>query len=187
MSDGPLSTTYSLAAAKTAFPMAQKGVLAQWRCTNVTSEMKELKEESVGIIENGQGRALKFEFELVNPVSDCDGVPILPGKPGSKMTRTINLFARVSGKSHDWFIRSICDIVDALLGTADADNKKGKPPRPDINLGSPTVGAELAQILVSRELIAKMDVRTHEGNTNSDFEKLFFPPDLAAMQTGGAK
>lgn len=184
---GPLSTSYNLAAAKTAFPMPQKGVIATWRCTGVTSEMKDLKEESVGMIEGNQGRVLKFEFELVNPVPDCDGVPILPGKPGSKMTRSINLFAKVSGKSQDWFVRNICDYVDALIGTADSDNKKGKPPRPSIDLASPTIAADLAQILVSRELMAKMDVRTNEGNTFSDFEKVYFPADLAAMQNGGAK
>lgn len=179
MSDGPLSIQYDLSQAKTAFPISQDGIYAKWRAVKVATELRDVKDPSQGLIENGKGKVLKIDFDLVEPVPDTDGAQILPGKPGSKLFKTINLYSKVDSKDPSWFVKSIAGLVDALLGTADSDNKKGKPPRPPLDISAPDFDSQLSALILGQVLVAQMRVNTFEGNTRSEFGKIHFPADLA--------
>lgn len=178
---GPLSIAMNLAEAKVAFPICQDGVYVTWRCSKVSLDSRELKEPSSGVVENNHGKYLKLDFDLVDPAPDTDGQQILPGKPGSKFFDSTNLYSKNDAKDPGWFVKKIAGRIDALLGTADADNKKGKPPRPNIDLTSPTLDADLAALLVGKTLVARMRVsNSAEFGTRSEFGDIRFPADMIA-------
>lgn len=148
-----------LSSTKTAFPMIQDGQYAKFKLEAI----KEGRSE--------KGPFLAFEWHLVDPAPDTDGGQILPGKPGSKMFENIQLYAKPDAVDPEWFKKKISTRIDAVLGTGDADNKKGKPPRP--NLTPETVAAMTGQCL-----IAKMKVTTYEGTTRNEFASVSFPGDI---------
>lgn len=176
----PLSINLDLSQTKVAFPMAAPDTYAKWRVAKVTTDNKTLDHPAVGVVENGVGRVLKIEFDLDEPVADSDGEQILPGKPGAKFFWQCNLYSKTDAKDPTWFVKKICGLVDALLGTSDSDNKKGKPTRPPLNLGAPDFAAQLGSLIIGQLIVAKMTISTFEGTTRSDFKSIHFPADLQA-------
>lgn len=180
MSEQPLSINLDLSQTKVAFPMPNNDIFAKWRVAKVTCDAKVLDHPAVGVVENGVGQVLKIEFDLEEPVADTDGEQILPGKPGAKHFWQCNLYSKMDAKDPTWFVKKISSLVDALLGTSDADNKKGKPPRPQLNLGDPAFASQLGTLIIGQKLTAKMGISTYEGTTRSEFKAIYFPADLQA-------
>ena len=157
---GPLSITLDTSAAKTAIPLIADGKFCDFQLKQVTQKDGE------------KGATISFEFDLVNPTTDTDGNPILPGGLGSKQFVNIQCYAKEDAKDSKWFVKKLARYIDALLGTGDPGNAKGKPARPDFN-------SELVPQLIGKTLKAKVKVRTGEY-TGNDFADVFFPPDLTA-------
>jgi hypothetical protein len=160
MDNQPLDISLNLGDTKTAVPMVKDGELVSLRLANL------------GQVTTEKGKSLKFEYDLVNPAPDTDGGVINPGSMGSKIFENIQLYAKADAKDPKWYEKRIASRIDALLGTGDKDNKKNKPPRPDLN-------AKLVPELLGKTLVAKMRVRTGEY-TGNEIATVTFPGDIAA-------
>lgn len=161
MDNQPLSISLNLSGTKTAIPMVQDGAMVKLRLVSLS----QLKGE--------KGNSLRFEYDLVDPAPDTEGGVINPGSFGSKIFEQIAMYAKPDAKDPQWFYKNIAQRIDALLGTGDAGNKKGKPPRPDLS-------AELVPQLIGKELIAKMQVQQDDNFTGNRIKNVTFPGDIAA-------
>lgn len=125
-----------------------------------------IKEES-----GEKGKTLILEWNTIHPVANTDAGIIEVGALGSKLFDRIQLYGgkEVEGET-PWYIKKLSTRIDALLGTADANNTKNKPVRPDFN--NETVAAMIGKVLV-----AKMKVKTGDY-TGNEFGTLYFPGDL---------
>jgi len=160
MAEQPLDISMNLGDTKTAVPMIKDGELVELRLVNLSQQTVE------------KGKSLKFEYDLVNPAPDSEGGTINPGAMGSKVFENIQLYAKPDAKDPKWYEKKIATRIDALLGTGDKDNKKGKPVRPDLN-------AQLVPQLIGKTLVAKMAVKTGEY-TGNEIRSVTFPGDIAA-------
>lgn len=160
MDNEPLSVSLNLSDTKTAIPMVKDGELVVLRLTNLSVTTAE------------KGKTLKFEYDLVNPAPDTDGGTINPGAMGSKFFDNIQLYAKPDAKDPKWYEKKISTRIDALLGTGDKDNKKGKPQRPDLT-------PQLVPQLIGKTLVAKMRVRVGDY-TGNEIANVTFPGDIAA-------
>jgi hypothetical protein len=161
MAEQPLSISVGLTDTKTAIPLIKDGEQVVLKLGNLTQPPRTEK-----------GDSLRFEYDLVNPAPDSDGGTINPGAMGSKVFENIQLYAKPDAKDPFWFKKRIAARIDALLGTGDQGNKKGKPERPDLS-------AQLVPQLIGKTLIAKMRVRTGEY-TGNEIASTTYPGDIAS-------
>lgn len=171
MSDGPLSTAFDTTNTKTAIPLLRDGEYATFKLDKLTRETTE------------KGPSTKWEFELQHPVPASEGGTIEPGKLGSRQFVNIQLYAN-PGKDQTWFIKKISQYMDALLGTADPENKKGKPNRPQffvqpVDPTNPQIDPDTVSKLVGQSLVAKMKVKS-DGYIGNEFANVNFPGDISA-------
>jgi len=159
--NAPLSITLNTSAAKTSVPLIQDNVICEFRLTELTFPMVE-----------GKGQSTKWKFELVKPTVTTEGTPMNPGDFGSTQFVNIQLYAKPDAKDPQWFVKRIAAMLDALLGTGDPGNPKGKPARPDFS-------SQLVPTLIGKTLLAKMKVKTGEYVGN-EFAAVFFPGDHGA-------
>jgi hypothetical protein len=160
MDNQPLDISLNLGDTKTAIPTIKDGELVPLRLV------------SLGQVATEKGKSTKWEYDLVSPAPDSDGGVINPGAMGSKVFENIQLYAKPDAKDPKWYEKRIATRIDALLGTGDKDNKKGKPPRPDLN-------SQLVPQLIGKTLVAKMRVRTGEY-TGNEIASVTYPGDIAA-------
>lgn len=160
MSNGPLSINLSTSTAKTSVPTIPENVKVPFRLIGITSNTPEGK----------SGPVLTFEFELVQPTVDKSGKTLNPGDFGSKQFHKVYCYAKEGSKDPTYYLGKIAQIQDALLGTGDPGNDKGKPERPDFN-------DETAAQLYGKVLIATMKVKSDEFGGGNEFGKLQFPAD----------
>jgi hypothetical protein len=160
MAAQPLDISINLGDTKTAVPTVADGTLVNLRLVSLTQGSNE------------KGKSLQWEYDLVDPAPDTDGGTIKPGDFGSKIFEHIALYAKPEAKDQKWFEKRIAARLDALLGTGDKGNSKGKPERPNLN-------AALVPELIGRTLIAKMKVRKDEYGGN-EIGTVTFPGDIAA-------
>lgn len=158
--NGPLDISLDLNSTKTAIPMIADGHLCEWRLKNLTQASSD------------KGQTLKFEYDLVAPAPSTEGTEIRPGDMGSKFFENIQLYAKPDAKDPQWFMKKLATRIDALLGTGDEGNSKGKPTRPALS-------AATVPDLLGKVLLAKMAVRTGEY-TGNEFKTVTFPGDVAA-------
>ena len=162
MSDNqPLSISLDTAGAKTSVPLIANGQYCEFRLTDLSMQSTD------------KGNVTKWKFELVKPTVTTDGRPLNPGEFGATQFVNIQLYAKPDAKNPQWFVEKIARYQDALLGTGDAGNTKGKPARP-------TFDASCVQQMLGKTLIAKVGVRTYEGNDSNEFATVSFPADIAA-------
>jgi hypothetical protein len=160
MDQQPLDISLNLGDTKTAVPMIKDGELVTLRLATLGQGATE------------KGKSLKFEYDLQHPAPDSDGGTINPGAMGSKVFENIQLYAKPDAKDPKWYEKRIATRIDALLGTGDKDNKKGKPARPDLN-------SQLVPQLIGKTLVAKVRVKTGEY-TGNEIVSVTFPGDIAA-------
>lgn len=170
MQEEPLSIQLPTATTKTAIPQIANETWAKFRLVSMKQFSVKLKQETYG---TETGRLHKWEFDLVDPVKASDGSVIEPGKLGAKQFVNVQLYAKPDAKDPEWFVKKTCRILDALLGTDDPDNKKNKPPRPELT-------AELVPQLIGKVLLGKMKESTNEGVTRTDINEFAFPADMEA-------
>lgn len=161
MDNQPLDISLDLSGTKTAIPMIQDGTMVKLRLVSLSQ------------ITGEKGKTLRFEYDLLDPAPDSEGGTIQPGAFGSKIFENIALYAKPDAKDPLWFKPLIAKRIDALLGTGDAGNKKGKPTRPDL-------GPNLIPQLIGRELVAKMKIETNDAYTGNRIQNVTYPGDIAA-------
>ena len=84
---------------------------------------------------------IKWEFTLVEPALTTEGDQVRAGFP---------LFASFD-TSQEFLMQKMARFVDGFLGTGDANNKKGKPRRPQFN-------AHVVSQMIGTEAMAKIAV-----------------------------
>ena len=90
-----------------------------------------------------------------------------------KSLRTWRYTPSPKRKTQSGLEESIAQRIDALLGTGDKDNKKGKPARPDLS-------GQLVPQLIGKELVAKMRVQQDDAFTGNRVATVTYPGDIAA-------
>jgi len=158
MNEAPLSISLALSEVKTSIPIIANDTMVKARLKNISQQVVE-----------GKGNSTKWEYTLVDPAPTVDGLTVAPGFP---IFENIQLYAKPDAKNPHWFVEKISRRIDGLLGTGDKGNKKGKPDRPDFN-------AETVAMLIGKEVILKLKVKTGEYEGN-EIDKVFFPGDIAA-------
>jgi len=161
MDKEPLSISLNLSGTKTAIPMVADGTMVKLRLVSLSQ------------IKGDKGNSLNFEYTLVDPAPDNEGGMINPGAFGSTIFERVALYAKPDAKDPKWYESVISKRIDALLGTGDAGNKKGKPTRPDLS-------AELVPQLIGKELVAKMQVQNDDSFVGNRIRSVTFPGDIAA-------
>jgi hypothetical protein len=156
----PLDITLNLDDTKTAIPAIADNTMVSLRLANLTQ------------VKTEKGNSLRWEYDLVEPANDTDGGKINPGDFGSKIFEHIALYSRPDAKDPDWFKKRIASRIDALLGTGDRGNPKGKPERPALS-------AKLVPELIGKTLVAKMRVRKDDFGGN-EIASVTFPGDIAS-------
>jgi hypothetical protein len=161
MDTQPLSISLNLSGTKTAIPMVADGTMVRLRLVSLTQ------------VKGEKGNSLRFEYDLVEPAPDTEGGTINPGAFGSKIFEQIAMYAKPDAKDPLWFHKNIAQRIDALLGTGDEGNKKGKPTRPDLS-------AELVPQLIGKELVAKMTVSNDPDYSGNRIKSVTYPGDIGA-------
>lgn len=157
----PLDISLNLSEAKTAVPMVADNTMVRLRLVSLTQ------------LKGDKGNSLRFEYDLCDPAPDTEGGTINPGAFGSKIFENVALYAKPDAKDPRWFEKIVAQRIDALLGTGDKDNKKGKPTRPDLS-------SQLVPQLIGKELVAKMRVQQDEAFTGNRVATVTYPGDIAA-------
>ena len=163
MSDNqPLSISLETSAAKTTVPLIANGQYCEFRLTDL------------GMVSTDKGNVTKWKFELVKPTVTNEGRPLNPGDFGATLFMDIQLYAKPDAKNPSWFVEKIAKYQDALLGTGDLGNVKGKPARPAFD-------AACVSQMLGKTLIAKVKIRSSEGYSDSnEFATVSFPADVSA-------
>jgi len=118
---GPLSINLSTSTTKTAVPMPQDNSYVKVRLAGPPEETGD----------EGK-KVLTWKLELAEPTTDTAGKPLRPGDFGSTFFRRIYLYGKDGeAKALERAGVDVAKILDALLGTGDPGNDKGKPDRPD--------------------------------------------------------
>lgn len=122
---GPLSINIPTSTAVTTVPFFRERTYVKFRLGKVPQQ------DEV----EGKGSVIKFEWELTDPIEDQQGNQIKPGDFGSKVFDTVRLYDKntPAGTIPKRAIEDLAKRTDALLGTGDPNNKKGRPERPDFN------------------------------------------------------
>jgi len=161
MDQQPLDISLNLSEAKTAVPMIADGTMVRLRLVSLSQQAGE------------KGKTLRFEYDLLDPAPDSDGGKINPGAFGSKIFENVALYAKPDAKDPKWYEKRIAARIDALLGTGDKGNTKGKPARPDLS-------PQLVPNLIGKELVAKMRIRTTGEFSGNEIASVTYPGDIAA-------
>jgi len=169
MSNGPLSTAFNLSGVSTARPVIADGHLCKARFAGVK------------LVPNDKGNMLSWEFHLLDPAPSSEGKQI---NPGFSLNNRVFLYGKdvAPGEIPERAIAQICRMTDAILGTGDPDNKKGKPVRPDFSAGSleETV-AKMNEAMLAKEVYFTVKVKNDEQyGAQNEIAKFTFPGDLNA-------
>lgn len=159
---GPLDINLDLSKTKTTVPMVADGHLCEWRF------------EKAGMKSTEKGQMIVLEWKLTQPAPNTEGGQIKPGEMGATLFENIALFDKHTPKGEipDWANKRIAQRIDALLGTGDEGNTKGKPTRPAFN-------AETVSQMIGKTVVAKMKVKGGDFVGN-EFGTLTFPGDISA-------
>lgn len=157
---GPLSIQLNTAV-KTSVPAFQPNQLIAFRCADIQEGQTD------------KGKTIKFTWELVEPSPSTDPEkPIMPNAFGSKVFDTVFLYDKNTPPDQipDRAIAAVAARQDAVLGTGEPDNKKGKTVRPPFN--AECVQAMLGQISYLQFRPAKDD------GTGQDIKSFTYPGDV---------
>lgn len=152
MSDNqPLNINLDLTGVTTTLPLIADGTIAKCRLKNITQTERE------------GNPIIKWELTLLESAPTVDGLSVQPGFP---------LFVNFD-VSKEFLLQKMSKFVDGILGTGDANNKKGKPPRPQFN--AETVNSMLGAEAFAKITITKSKKSDYVGN---DITSLIYPDDL---------
>jgi hypothetical protein len=164
MSNAPLSVSFNTSSVKTAIPVIADGTMTRLRLAKIYETEADPEKEIPAKI--------AFDFQLVDGAPTMEGGSVNPGFP---------VFVKLPLTTKDsptatpqWVVDVICRIQDACLGTSDAENKKGKPARPNFD---PACAAEmLGKEVVAKVVVVRSKTTDYIGN---DLKNFTFPGDVA--------
>lgn len=139
---GPLNINMNLAETKTALPVITDGSLVPIKLLSVDGHLRE---------DDPSKPETKWTFATTAPAPTTDGDSVAPG---FKLISRIQLYAKETTENKTWFQQKIARFIDALCGTGDKDNKKGRPERPPFNDDTiaKMIGLEcFAKVTISRD------------------------------------
>ena len=117
---------------------------------------------------------VKVKLATIDPVPSRDGSTLNPGFP---IFQTFNLGTKEDpSKPLDLVKRNICQFMDACLGTGDAGNTKGLPPRPELD-------TELFPTFIGKEFHAIVKVRESKDpqyGPSNQLNNMQYPASIAA-------
>jgi hypothetical protein len=147
----PLSISLNLTDISTAVALIADGTMARVRLKNISQT------------ERDGNPVIKWEFALAEPALTTEGDQVRAGFP---------LFTTFD-TSHEFLMQKMARFVDGLLGTGDANNKKGKPRRPTFN-------AEVVSQMIGGEAMAKITVTKSKKSdyVGNDISTLTYLGDL---------
>ena len=129
MDTQPLNININLGDVTTAVPLIVDGTMVKVRLKNISQT------------ERDGNPIIKWEFTLSEAAPTTDGLQLQPGFP---LFSTFDI-------SKEFLLQKMARFVDGFLGTGDANNKKGKPPRPPLN-------ADTVTRMIGSEAMAKVTV-----------------------------
>lgn len=166
MSDkAPLSITLGTQNATTSIPLIADNHLAKLRLQSITQSGPQGKRS---------WSQINFDFKLVDNAPTIEGAEVNAGFP---IFVSIPLGSKDdANKTPAWAEKRVAQLLDALLGTGDKGNAKGKPARPDLS-------AAIVPDLIGKEMIGKIIVRKYTGESgveqsSNDVSQYYFPADL---------
>lgn len=161
---GPLDINLDLSKTKTTVPMIADGHLCELRLEKVAQKQAS----------DNKGNMVVFEWKITQPCPNTEGGQIKPGEMGATIFDNIALFDKntPAGTVPEWASRRIAQRIDAVLGTGDEGNPKGKPSRPAFN-------AETVSQMIGKVMVAKMKVKGGDFPGN-ELGTLTFPGDISA-------
>lgn len=162
MSDsGPLSITLGTSNITTAIPQIADNTWAPLKLNTISQ--KTIKDK---------GDVLEFEFQLTEAASSSEGKPIAPNGLGSKVFHSVFLFGKDGPEAvAERAAQNVARIIDALLGTGDADNTKGKPARPQFT-------PQLVPDLIGKVAYCNIKHKTDPNYPGVEIKKFMFPGDV---------
>jgi len=171
---GPLSNLLSSKNVKTAVPLIKDNSLVPLRLKSLIHERIE------------KGDVIKWEFVTTGPVDQNDGGQIMPGSLGSMVFQTTRFYGKDGPEAAvGRAMQEVSRYIDALLGTADQPNPKGKPERPEL-LDQAAAAQGVLQLdpavvasLVGQTLLATIKVKTGDFVGN-EISRVYFPADKGA-------
>ena len=126
----PLSISLNLTDISTTVPLIADGTMAKVRLKNISQT------------ERDGNPVIKWEFTLVEPA---------PTTEGDQVRARIPALCHLRHVSQEFLMQKMARFVDGFLGTGDANNKKGKPTRPQFN-------AHVVSQMIGTEAMAKISV-----------------------------
>lgn len=173
---GPLSL-FSTSKASTSLPLIADGTMCRFRIESVSVDQPE---------GNRTWAQIKIVTKTLDPVPSSEGHPINAGWP---VFNTFPLGTKdATTTPPDWAPGAVSKFIDAVFGTGDKDNKKGKPERPeffDQEAAAQGVAklSDAALSMIGKEIVAKVAVKKSKDDTFGDsnvLKNLTFPGDIAA-------
>ena len=148
----PLTVNIPLDSTRTVIALIADGTLAHVRLKNISQS------------ERDGNPILKWEMTLIDPVPTDDGHEARAGFP---------IFINFD-VSKEFLMQKMARFVDGFLGTGDANNRKGKPPRPAFN-------ADTVSRMLGAEGYAKVTIRKGANDfVANDVTAIIHPADMAA-------
>lgn len=159
---GPLSISINTSNTVTSVPQIAPGTLAVLRLVGIEQKSTD------------KGNYISWSYELTAPTPKVGGGVINPGEFGSKVFENTMLYGKdtAPGEIPTWALTRISEREDALLGTGDPGNAKGKPVRPNF-------GPDIVPSLIGKTLVAKFKSRKDDPNA-TEIDRVFFQGDIAA-------
>lgn len=153
----PVSIAMDLSSHKTTVPVIANDRWVKARLANLTQASNE------------KGNMLKFEYHLLEPAPTVDGGQVSPGFP---IFENVVLYNKDTppGQIPEMAKSRICKRIDAMLGTGDPGNKKGRPERPNFS-------GELVPTLIGKELYLQLVAKTGDYECN-DVKQVRNPADM---------
>lgn len=167
---GPLSTAFNLSGVSTARPVIADGHLCHARFAGVK------------LLPTEKGNMMSWEFHLLDEAPTGElGKSV---KPGFSLNERIYLYGKdvPPGEIPPRAIVNMCKIIDAILGTDNPENKKGRPVRPDFSTDSieQTV-AKMNEAMLAQEVWFIVKVKNDDKyGAQNDIAKFIFREDLKA-------
>jgi hypothetical protein len=153
MDTQPLNINLDLSQVVTTIPLIADGQTPLVRLKSITQGDRD------GVV------VLKWEFILVTPAQTQEGTEVRPGFP---------LFVNFA-LDQDWLVQKMTRFMDALLGTGDTNNNKGRPARPRFN--AETAAQMLGGEAYARVIVTRSKKSDYVGNDvaslihKDDYEK----------------
>lgn len=160
METAPLSISLELGDVKTGIPILLNNHIGLAFVENI----EEIKHE--------KGGGVKFKFKLAEECPTNDGKSVSAGFP---VSQNVWFFDKNTPPDEipERSKQTIARYLDAIFGTGDPGNTKGKPPRPALNLATVTEA-------IGKQVLLKFKAVPEGEYAGTEITGAYFPSDKGA-------